>query len=139
MSIERASVQAPGIFRRAASAVCPPADRRWLDAMFAELAFVDGRGQRLRWLFGAGAIVTAVIRARTVAVVPAPVLWAAAIALPLALVFAAGAALGFEGLGIDDDVYLLAATVSSVLVLALAAITISRTFRGQPALPRGHR
>ena len=100
---------------RCLRAACPPRDRLWVDALFGELAYVEGAWSRLFWLLATlrfvaarnGGRVSALLTRRRQAVLAA---------LCLAALSGSVHGAGYEGLGLDDDLFL-------VLALALGVLT----------------
>ena len=103
-----------GIVRR----TCPPSDRRWLDAMLAELQAVEGRWSRFAWILGVARFAAVRRRERVASlvtnrhVVGLIVLLTAAISAFLSQ----GAS---ESLGLDDDLFLASGAASGALLLWL--------------------
>lgn len=121
---------------RCAIAVCPPGERRWLAAMFAESAAIDGERARSAWLTGAAAIVSAAIGARLAVVLSVRICVAAAVAALLAWSLMALAYVEFEALGADDDVFLVASGVAAT-ALGGIAISIARAVFSREVLASG--
>lgn len=125
-----------GLLHRLTAMICPASERAWIDAMFAELTAIDGGGVRLRWMLGAAAIVGSVIRLRAALFVPGVLWWAIVVALHAVVLFAIGGNSDFEGLQMDDDVFLQFAWVSGALLAGLVVLAINRIFNHTEATPR---
>lgn len=59
MEHERSRGWQTRLSRRIALAACPPRDRAWVEALFAELDAVDDSWSRLAWTMGAARLVAA--------------------------------------------------------------------------------
>ncbi len=117
------------IVRGAAIAVCPRADRPWIEAMFAEASAIPERS-RLAWLSGATSIVWAAFHARLGASLPAGRRWGA--------FGAAHVGAGFLGLGLtdieafifDDDWFLAFGGITVTALAATLGAALVSAFRG---------
>ena len=125
----------PRVLHRIARAFCPPSERPWVDAMLAELGAIEEPGQRRRWMIGVASVVAASIQTNRAAVLSPPKRWALLLALCAAALSGGSALVGYEGLGIDDDGYLVLAVFSSVAFIGLGALAILRIFASRRFLP----
>ena len=119
--------------RRIALAACPPRERPWVEALFAELDVIDGAGPRFAWIVGAARVVATRSGGRAVA--PFVVL----LALWFAVLSGAISLTGYEGLGFDDDLFLAFAATFGATALGLWARALRRTPSrpdGPPLTPR---
>lgn len=116
--------------------LCPPTERRWLDAMSAEAAVVE-TDERPRWAAGALGVVWTAIALRARAVVPSPLWWAMLAALHAVVAFAIGSRTDIEAAGLDDDVFLRLAWVAGALLIGLGSLAINRIFSNTDTLPHG--
>lgn len=110
-----------GRIERCALAMCPPPERPWLRAMFAEASAVQGARQQLAWLAGAAGLLAAAVWEGASRDVPASVRTALAVAMTACGATAALAYRGVELLQFDDDVLIAA---SSMLALACAGLVL---------------
>jgi hypothetical protein len=109
------------------SRLCPPGDRRWVDAVFAELSSIDGHRTRAIWLLGLSSIVFFALRART-AGLSIQLRLSFLLALVAWVIFGAMALSGSEGLGLDDDLYIGSAMAAAAALVATAAGAMRRIF-----------
>ena len=113
---------ARAIARGTAIAVCPPADRRWINAMLAEAAEAPAS-------FGSASamwtVAFAALGARADAIMAAPLRWVAIIALHVAIVGALLSRTEIEYHGIDDDVCLRIAAAATVTLVAIVIGTLA--------------
>ena len=120
-----------GYLGRLARAACPRAERPWLDALFAELATIEGAWPRRLWLLGAVQLVAA----RNVERLGAGLVRHLNLAIVAALAGATAAATfsrsGHEALG-DDDVFIGLALVFAAAGVALLGLAGVRTGSGGP-------
>ena len=108
------------ILRGVVRLACPPSDRRWVDALFAECDAIESRGERFAWALGAASLVVNRNSNRLVSV-------ASPLSLLLLLgatVFTVMAVIEYEGLALEDDWYGVIAALLSVSMLAVAAHNI---------------
>lgn len=113
------------------AAACPPPNREWIDALFAEVPAITGGWARLRWVSGAIPVIASSLTAQTKAVVGARQMMAIALTFALAFAFATGGVVGFEGLGVDDDAYLGLASLPGVVAVLFSTIALTRIYRPQ--------
>ena len=108
------------ILRGVARLACPPADRRWVDALFAECDAIESRRERLIWLLGgAGLVVNSNATRLASAMSPLSLLL-----LLVATVFAVMAVIEYEGLAFEDDLYGVVAVLLGAGLVAVAARNI---------------
>jgi hypothetical protein len=119
----------------AAAAACPPPQREWVHALFAELPAIGGWWERAGWTAGSGRLVVAAIASRANVLLPRRFRAGVAGAFAASAAFAAGAATGYEGLGVDDDAYLALAGLSVAASMALVAIALVRIYGPAEAAP----
>ena len=120
---------------RIAHAIAPRDDRRWIDAMFAELDAVEP-DRRPAWMLGAIAIAWSGVRMR-LATLPRAI-WCGIVLAAGAVVASTIASLSeTELLVMEDDLYLPAAWAASALfvVFGVLAITWIRN-HAEAAVPR---
>jgi hypothetical protein len=104
--------------------------------MFAEVPSIGDGGARAAWMGGAAGLIAAAVRVRAATVVPA-VLWiAVAASFAGVIVFAIGSQSDFEGVGMDDDVFLRFAWLAGVLLAGFGFLAITRIFLTQDETPR---
>lgn len=128
----------PGLFlvQRCATAICPPAGRRWVEAIIAETTAIDGPWQRARWLIGLTRVLAASIGAEAGALLSGRHRWGMALALCAAALCGAVFIMGYEALGFDDDVFLALGSLSGALLAALGFRALTTIFR-RPETLRG--
>jgi hypothetical protein len=112
------------VLYRISRTACPVADRQWLDALFAESVAVASGPARFVWLLGAWGL----LFDRHVRRLDPRLLLAAAICLALSLVFGAFWYTGYEGLALDDDLYMAGAAIFSSGLVGLSAAQLRRPF-----------
>jgi hypothetical protein len=113
----------PTTFARIARALAPRADRRWIDAMLAELDAVEPH-RRSAWIRGALAIAWSGVRMRLAALPVA--IWSGIVFTACALVASIGASHSeTEWLVMEDDVFLPFAWASGALLVAFAVLAIT--------------
>lgn len=134
MTARSGPVPRRGVLHRMARVACPRGERAWIDAMFAELDAVDAP-RRAAWMLGAVGVVAWGIRLRAGSV-PASVWWGIVIASHAVVAFAIGSQSDFEGLLMDDDVFLRFAWVSGVLLVGLSVLAINWIFNLTDTRPR---
>ena len=126
----------PTLMHRLARVACPPGQRGWIDAMFAELAAIEP-SERRRWAAGAPAMLVAVLSMR-VRALPAAITWGMLLAAHAAIVFAFGSRSDFEGLRMDDDVFFRLAWISGALFVGLGVLAITRIYSHTEASRHRH-
>ena len=89
------------VLHRISRGLCPAADRRWVDALFAELDAIDSLRGRALWLLGA----IGIMLDRNVWRLAAAVTPASMACLVAAVCFGALAIIEYEGLALEDDWY----------------------------------
>ena len=130
----------PGLVQRAAAAICPNVERRWVHAMFAELSAIEGSGRRVDWALGAASIVLEAVRLRALATLSLRMRVAMLVALGVAL----GAALGSglltyadsDALISGDDLLALLSVGATATLVTLAYIAARKIFK-HPGLTPG--
>ena len=123
------------LIHRGAAAICPSGQRRWVDAMFAELASIDGPGRRMSWMLGATAIVLAAIEARALIMLSLRMRVAIVVALGAALVTGILSHADHQAALLDDDLLAALCGVAAAVLVGLAAIAARRIFRGSELAP----
>jgi hypothetical protein len=113
---------------RIATAACPRRERAWLAALFAETSAIDSPSARVSWLAGAFALLLSANLRRTFDALARHPLIAVAIALLGASLFASPSLLGYEVLNLEDDWFLVAATVFGGALLGATAVSLLRDF-----------
>jgi len=108
--------------RRIALAACAPADRPWVEALFRELNFIEGAWPRASWLLGTARLVAEVTKQRFGAMLSLRLRVATVVAFCAALLSVLISRAGYEGLGVDDDVFLILALVCVAAPAARLAI-----------------
>ena len=112
------------LFRISRSA-CPPADRPWLDALFAEIDAVEPGRARLVWLLGAlGFLANRRLRRLSSLVTPLSLA-----CLVQALIFGAMGVTEYEGLAVEDDWY---PGISALFAAALLGVMLINLKRRPP-------
>ena len=125
----------PRLIHRAAAAICPPGQRHWVHAMFAELAAIDGPGHRMGWMLGAGSIVLAATQARALAVLSLRIRIALVVALGAALVSGILSYVDVQAALLDDDLLAALSAAAVVSLIALAAVAARTIFRTPELAP----
>jgi hypothetical protein len=120
------------VMRRVALAACPPRDRPWVEAMFAEISAVEGRGSRLAWVMGAIQFVASRNLGRGATFLSRRLNLAIAFALCASIVSAALFRLEFEGYGVDDNLFLLLAAGFAAICLGFLGIALIGSVRPPP-------
>jgi hypothetical protein len=114
-------VTKPPLALRLTRTLLHPDDRRWLDALVAEAAFAAGGRRRAAWLAGGLQLVLTLDLARA-----GLRHLVSAVSLALAGLTLTLAATGYEGLSLDDDLYLIAtATFAAAALFLLAPVRSS--------------
>jgi hypothetical protein len=116
------------LLRRLAVACCPAPDREWLEAIFAERGQVEGSVARGKWSAGAMPTLITILRLRFATLVPVALRVGAVLSLLLAVAAGVAANLGYEGLRIDDDAYLLLAYAATAAFVAASGIALIRIY-----------
>jgi hypothetical protein len=117
-----------------ARAIAPHAERRWIDAMFAELDAVEPerRGQWIR-----GSLVTAwsavSMRMRTL---PSAIWGGMVLATSLLVLFSIGSRTETEVLLAEDDIFVPLAWCSGAVLVGLGILAINWIFNHTEAVPR---
>jgi len=119
--------------RRIALAACPPRERPWVEALFAELDVIDGAGPRFAWVMGAACVVATRSGRRAAAPFSGRFHFVVLLALWFAFLSGAISLTGYEGLGVDDDLFLAFAAALG----AAAAGLWARALRQTPSRPDG--
>jgi hypothetical protein len=130
----RLATRGTALMQRVTRAFCPPAEREWVDAVFAEASAVEGRWRRMSWALGALSVSVTALRVN-VASLPTRMRWAAALASGAATLSGVCSITGYEGLKLDDDVYLASAFLSGAVLLSLAFASFGRIFGRANLLP----
>lgn len=110
------------LLHRISRSACPPADRPWLDALFAESDAVESGRARLVWLLGALGLV-ADRHARRLASMITPT-WLACLIATLA--FAYMGFIEYEGLAIEDDWYPAFAAITAATLICVSLLNLRR-------------
>lgn len=119
-----------GLFERVVLAVCPPCGRDWVEAAWAESGQVSSRPERVRWFLGLGAVAAAVVRVAAMSVSTRTRAVLAALLMGWVATGACTAA-GFEGLRLDDDVYLVLSAGSAATFMAVGVFALHRSTPGR--------
>ena len=129
----------PGLFlvQRCAAAICPPASRRWIEAMIAETSVIDGPWQRARWLIGVTRVLAGSISTEAGALLSGRQRWGMALALCTAAACGAVFIIGYEALGFDDDVFLAIGSLSGAILAVMGFHALTTIFRRPETLPGG--
>jgi hypothetical protein len=118
------------VMRRVALTACPPEDRPWVRAMFAEIDAVEGRWSRLTWVMGAIQFVASRNLGRGARVLAHRLHLAIAFALCASILSVAFYGAEYEGFGIDDDSFIVLA--ASFAAISLGLIVIARLGSTRP-------
>lgn len=118
-----------------AAAICPPGQRHWVHAMFAELAAIDGPGRRITWMLGAGSIVCAATQARAVAVLSLRIRIALVVALGAALVSGILSYVDVQAVVLDDELLAVLSVAAAAALVGLAANAGRKIFRTPELAP----
>jgi hypothetical protein len=117
----------PGRVQRATIALCPPAQRQWIRAMFAELTAIDQPAGRTSWAIGAAAIVVTAIETRIISLS-----LRMRIGIVLAFVLAASTAaisyIDVQAVLLDDELLAAFSVIAGVAAVCLAAAAVRRVF-----------
>ena len=123
------------MIHRGAAAICPPGQRQWVDAMFAELGAIDGPGRRMSWMLGATAIVFAAIEARALIMLSLRMRVGIVVALGAALVSGILSYADHQAVLLDDDLMAALCVVAAAALIGLAVIAARKIFRGPECAP----
>ncbi len=126
-----------GPVQRLATAICPPASRRWIEAMIAETSAIDGPWRQARWLIGMAPVLAGSIGAQADALLSGRQRWGMALALCTAALCGAVFLMGFEALGLDDDVFLAIGSLSGAILAVMGFHALTTIFRRPETLPGG--
>jgi hypothetical protein len=97
-------------------------DRRWVAALLAELATIQGRRARMLWLLGAtGMLFGHYTRSLAALLTPVSLVCAAA-----ALLFGVLAITEYEGLAVEDDWYPLIAAAAAAALICVSVFNLRR-------------
>ena len=117
-----------GLLQRAATTICPAAERQWVDAMFAELAAIDRPAGRACWVLGAAAIVLAAINARIATTLSLRLRISIAIAFGLALGAAVISYIDVQAALLDDELLAAFSVLAAITLLGLATAAVRNVF-----------
>ena len=133
------AAERPGLFlvQRFATAICPPASRRWIEAIIAETTAIDRPWHQAVWLIGVTRVLAASIGAEADALLSGRHRWGMALALCAAALCGAVFVAGYEALGLDDDVFLGIGSLSGVILAVLGFLAMHRIFQRPETLPGG--
>lgn len=129
MTQEITGMPGPGLIQRAAAAICPVGQRRWVHAMFAELSAIDGPGSRMSWMLGAGGIVLAAIEARALTMLSLRMRVAIVVALGAALVCGVLSYVDIQAALLDDDLLAALSAAAAAALVGLAVVAAQKIFR----------
>ena len=110
------------VLYRLSRRACPPADRPWVDALFAELEAVEPGRDRLLWLLGAAGL----LLDRYVRLLSFSLSRASLICLAAALTFGWLAIIEYEGLAVEDDWYGPVAALSTAALVCVSFLNLRR-------------
>ena len=110
------------VLHRISRSACPPADRPWLDALFAEIDAVEPGGDRVVWLLGAFGLLAHRHLQRLAAVVTPVTLFC----LLAAVVFAVMGVTEYEGFALEDDWYPAISTAFTTALVGVVLINLRR-------------
>lgn len=125
------------LVQRLATAICPPSSRRWIDAMIAETSAVDGPWRQAVWLIGVTRVLAGSIGAEADALLSGRQRWGMALALCTAALCGAVFIMGYEALGLDDDVFLAIGSGSGAILAAMGFHALNTIFKRPETLPGG--
>lgn len=110
------------VLHRLSRSACPPADRPWVDALFAELDTIESGRARLAWLLGAtGLLADRYARRCFRLLTPANGLCFAA-----TLVFGTMAVTEYQGLAPEDDWYAILAAIFAAGLISVSVLNLRR-------------
>jgi hypothetical protein len=112
------------VLYRISRSACPAADRPWLDALYAESDAVESGRARLVWLLGAWGM----LMDRQARRLDPRLVLAAVLCLALSLVSAALWFTGYEGLSLDDDLYMAGSAIFIAALVGLSAAQLRRPY-----------
>jgi hypothetical protein len=112
------------VLYRISRSACPAADRPWLDALFAESDAVESGRARLVWLLGAWGM----LMDRQAQRLDLRLIIGTAACLALSLVSGAFWFTGYEGLALDDDLYMAGSGIFIAALLGLSAAQLRRPY-----------
>ena len=110
--------------RRLALRACPRRERPWLAALFAETSAIESPGSRLAWHLGAIGLLVRANARQSFTELALHSLLAMLTALVGSLLLASPSLLGFEVLNLEDDWFLVAATLFGTLLPAAIALSL---------------
>lgn len=102
--------------------LCTQRERRWIDALLAESVAVPGGPARLSWLAGAVTFIGGSLLNRAGAAIEGRAVAAATLATVGLLVSSLAFRAGYEGLPVDDDIYLALSGIFGVAILRLSIV-----------------
>jgi uncharacterized membrane protein (DUF2068 family) len=107
---------------RISRAACPPADRRWFDALLAETQALEPGHDRFVWLLGAlGFLADRYRRLLALMITPA---WLTCLAATAALAYLA--VIEFEGITSEDDWNFAFMALAAAMLIAVSLINLRR-------------
>ncbi len=134
-----ARIPRPHIVQRVAAAICPAPQRHWIQAMFAELAAIEGPGHRMSWMLGSAKIVSAAIEARARALLSLRMRIALVVALSVALACGILSYMDVQAILLDDELLAVLCVASVVTLFALASAAGRTIFRTPELTSNGGR
>lgn len=106
--------------------LCTQRERRWVDALLAESEAVPGGAARLSWLAGAVTFVGGSLVNRANAGIEGHALTATVLATVGLVISGVAFRIGYEGLPVDDDIYLALSGLFGVAILRLSTMIRAR-------------
>lgn len=112
--------------RGATLGLCSPAEKPWIEAMFAEISVIEGTTPRLIWTLGFASLIAVSIKKRG-AIMLANRLNLATVVAFLSMLLTGGVSqVGYEGTETLDDVFLALAFVFGAIFATLVAVALGR-------------